>query len=260
MPTLQSIPIPLRRRSSIRRSTDADIVEIHKWIEDQKARDVHGTFHLNWKLTKKCHEEGKLIVYIDGSSGKPVAYQWGALLTSGILEVRDDMRGKGIGKKMVQRRIADAYKKDECLLHIQCKPSTSIAFWQKMGFKLLPSVGWNTYAYRILEKQHELPSESKPVLVQIHFYPSTRMWAKDAALLFSIAPTAAQTSDGVVHLAERVFYFDEFHIDERNPFVEIVVDGNLRLNESAANSNAHRIGITRCRNGFFIDKILPRTT
>lgn len=256
MPTLPSIPKPHRRRSSIRRSTDADIVEIKKWIEDQKASDVHGTFHVNWELTKKCHEEGKLIVYIDGSSGKPVAYQWGALLSSGILEVRDDMRGKGIGKKMVERRIADAYKKDECLLHIQCKPSTSIAFWQKMGFTLLPSAGWNTYAYRILEKKHELPADSKPVSVDIHFYPSNRMWGQNVAPLFSITPLAIKTSDNVVHLAERVFYFEPFHPDERNPVVEIVVDGNLHLNESAANSNAHRIGITRCRNGFFIDKIL----
>ncbi|MFZ6689304.1 GNAT family N-acetyltransferase [Undibacterium sp. SXout11W] len=260
MPTLPSIPIPRRRRSSIRRSTDADIVEIKKWIEDQKARDVHGTFHHNWQIMKKCHEEGKLIVYIDGSSGKPVAYQWGALLTSGILEVRDDIRGKGIGKKMVERRIADAYKKDECLLHIQCKPSTSIAFWQKMGFKLLPSVGWNTYAYRILEKEHELPADSKPVLVCVYFYPSNRMWKQGSAPLFSIAATAAQTSDGVVHLAERIFYFDPFHSDETNPVVEIVIEGKIHINKYATHAEAQRSGVRQCRNGFFIDKIYPLTT
>jgi hypothetical protein len=124
---------------------------------------------------------------------------------------------------------------------------------------LLPSVDWNTYAYRILEKKHELPADSNPVSVSIHFYPSAKVWGENVAPLFSIAPLAVQVSNSVVHLAERIFYFEPFYPEERNPVVEIVVDGNLCLNESAANSNSHRIGVTPCRNGFFIDKIFPRT-
>jgi GNAT superfamily N-acetyltransferase len=127
---------PRRRRSTIRRSTDADIKAIYNWLVTQDAQELSGTFLCNWNLTEKCHHERELLVYIDGETSEPVAYQWGGLLQPGILEVRYDMRRKGIGKKLVERRIAQAYKLDQCLLLIQCKPSTSIPFWKSMGFTL----------------------------------------------------------------------------------------------------------------------------
>lgn len=55
---------------------------------------------------------------------QPVAYQWGGLLRPDILEVRNDMRGRGIGKELVEHCLALAADAGEDILYIQCKPST----------------------------------------------------------------------------------------------------------------------------------------
>ena len=78
-----------------------------------------------------------MIVYVDGKTGSPVAFQMGCLLHPGILEVKHDMRGRGIGRKLVEYCIERARERNECILKIQCKPPTSIPFWKKMGFRLL---------------------------------------------------------------------------------------------------------------------------
>lgn len=243
-----------RRRSTIRRSTNADIAAIYVWLVEQASRDVPGTFLCNWTLTEKYHREGKLIVFVDGESGVPVAYQWGSLLSSGILEVRHDMRGRGIGKKLVERRISEAYKREECFLHIQCKPWTSISFWVHMGFTMLESARGN-YAYRILEKKYELPVDGIPVSVSIRFFPEERNWNEDAVPLCTAMPEAVRSDDNIL-LAERVSYFELLYPMAQDPVVEVKVDGVLIYCQKAKYENAQRLGILRCRNGFFIDRLL----
>jgi GNAT superfamily N-acetyltransferase len=144
-------------RSRIRRSTEDDLRAIHAWLLDQDARNVPDTFMCNWELTKDQHEKGKMLVYFDGTSGQAVAYQWGSLVHPGILEVRQDMRGQGIASKLVRHRIRQAYRRNQCILVIQCKPSSSIPFWQRMGFILFGSKMGKNFAYRILQKKLRLP-------------------------------------------------------------------------------------------------------
>src|SRR5882724_10133776 len=160
-----------RGKSRIRKSTSKDLRFIHYWLLDQQSKNVSGSFLCNWNLTLKSHKEGKLLVYIDGASGQPVAYQWGSLIHPGILEVRHDMHGKGIGSKLVRHCMAQARKSDQCILVIQCKPSSSIPFWQKMGFTMFDSQRGENYAYQILEKRHQLPRDGLPVKVAVRFFP-----------------------------------------------------------------------------------------
>src|ERR1700733_389251 len=163
-------------KRTIRRSTNRDLQAIHKWLVDQGARNVEGNFLCNWKLTKESHEEGNLLVCIDSKSGTAVAYQWGGLIGPGILEVRHDMRRKGIGRQLVEHRIGEAYESNQCCLYIQCKPSSSIPFWKRMGFTLLKSTNEDHYAYRILERKHNVPAHGTAVDVAIHFYPEDKKW------------------------------------------------------------------------------------
>lgn len=248
---------PSRRRSTIRRSTDADLKAIHLWLLAQSKRNDPDTFLCNWRLTKDCHRDGELLVYVDGESGVPVAYQWGGLIRPGILEVRYDMRGKGIGRRLVERRIREAYKRDLCFLLIQCKPSSSIPFWKRMGFTLFNTVDGENYAYRLLKKTHQLPTEAAPVSVAIRFYPENRKWSENVAPLCIAKPAAVRTPDNVVHLSERVFCFKELYPDTRDPVVEIEVSGQLLYCDKAKYEEAQRIGVRRCPNGFFIDHVFP---
>lgn len=246
-------------RSSIRRSTEADLQAIHAWLSEEKSRGVPGNFLCNWSLTEAKHREGRLLVYVDGASQLPVAYQWGGLIRPGILQVRHDQRGKGIGRKLVQRCIANAEKKDECLLFIECKPSTSIPFWQSMGFTLLDDDGSNSNAYRILERRNQLPSDSKPVEAVIHFYPEERKWDKTTRPCCSATPATAMTANGIVHLGERVFFFEDLYGDVGDPVVEIVIDSKNYYFDKAKYDQARYLGLRRCTNGYFIDAIRAST-
>lgn len=244
-----------RTRSSIRRSTRADIRPIHAWLVREEARGVEGNFLCNWRITKERLKERRALVYVNGADRVPVAYQWGGLVYPGILQVRHDMRHKGIGKKLVVRCVAQAYKRDECLLLIECTPSSSIPFWQAMGFTLLDDT--KRTAYRILEKKHELPADGNIVRADVRFYPEDRLWNESISPYDAAASVAARTPDGVIHLSERVFCFKDLHPEGRDPVLEVVIDGQPRFLDKAKRPEAERIGIRGCPHGFYIDRIHP---
>ena len=98
-----NIPPKDMKTGFIRYSTDIDLEEILLWLEDQDRASVDGTFHCNRNLTIESHNAGELLVYIDSETNKAIAYQWGGLITPGILEVRADKRRQGIGKALTKK-------------------------------------------------------------------------------------------------------------------------------------------------------------
>jgi predicted N-acetyltransferase YhbS len=257
-------PPPRRRKSPIRVSTKDDIEAIRQWLEQEEAAAIRDNFLRNWSLTLKAHQEHRLIVYVDPVSDVAVGYQWGGLLEPGILQVRSDMRRRGIGRKLVAHRIAQAKRKDEGLLFIQCKPETSIPFWLSMGFKLLESSDeGGAYAYQVLEKTLELPPCGKPVDVSIRFYPEEAKWRTDTQPVTAATPAAMVYADGTIRLAKRVHLFSRLYPDARDVVVEIVVNGEVRYRNKAKYDETTLIGVQRCSNGYFIDRIVtpkPRSS
>lgn len=246
------------RCAHTRRSTDEDIEVIHRWLVRQDAAGVQGTFLCNWGLTLERHKEGELLVYIEPGTGEAVAYQWGSLIRSGILEVRADRRRQGIGEAMVRHRLAEAFDRDEDLLTIQCKPASSVPFWRRMGFETLQGEGGNTYGYRALRRQLNLPAEGSRVAVSIEWLPESCKWDRNTVATKSFVPAAVQTDDGTVHLAERVHAFDGLPGQARtgDVVVRIVVAGEERYFDKAKYDEAAWVGVQRCRNGYYVDSIL----
>ncbi|MGB8166501.1 MAG: GNAT family N-acetyltransferase [Chthoniobacteraceae bacterium] len=239
----------------IRRSTDQDMQAIRSWLE-QECQQGQTNFLVNWSLTEERHQRGELIVYIDGASELPVGYQWGGLICPGILEVRPDMRGRGIGRKLVMRRIAQARRRNECLLVIQCKPSSSIPFWQKMGFTLRVGGKTEGLAYRILRKRNRRPAGAEPVDIRVCFYPEERKYSGDLiAPLHTPVTSAFRLPSGVIRLTERVFVFPILHPGADDAVIEITVAGQCLYLDKAKYSGAERLGVARCQHGFYIDEI-----
>lgn len=249
-----------KRRSSIRRSTSADIHAIHAWLVEEEEQGVHGNFLSNWRIIRAAHDEGDLLVYVDGESGVPVGYQIGGLVLPGILQVRSDFRGKGVGRKLVNHCVKRALKTNECLLWIECTPRTSIGFWTHMGFMLLDKGGGGNYAYRILQKQHALPVDGRPVDAVLRFFPEECKWRDGVQPHTTSSPMAVITSDGIVHLAERTYFFENLYPMAGDLVAEVMIDGSLRYRDKAKYKDAQQIGIYRCTNGFYIDKVHPVPT
>ena len=244
-------PTPQPRLSPhIRQSTDADMEAIHTWLQEQQRAGVHGTFLCNWRLTRESHDEGKLQVYVDPESQTPVAYQWGGLLRPGILEVRHDLRGRGIGKEFVEHCLAQAAQAGEYILCIQCKPSTSIAFWRGMGFQLDDEGGRESYATRMARESLELPKDGDPVQVTLEWFPERRKWEA------STLPVLAQAIEGrllggEVWLSERALC--PGRIEDGDAVLRVTVDGQEWYCDKAKYERAEELGVERCSNGYFIE-------
>lgn len=251
--TAPGAPPPL-----LRRSTPEDVQGIHAWLRRQEASGVHGTFLCNWELTRKQHEAGELLVCVDSATGEAIAYQWGGLIHPGILEVREDWRGRGIGKLMVDHLLDAAYQAGEDLLRIQCKPSSSVPFWKRMGFEMLDNERGKTYGVRVIHRNLDLPDDGEPVQMTIEWFPETRKWHPETAALATHSPKAVRTSDGDVFLAERVHWFSTLPgLDRQGGVVlRIVVDGREIYCDKARYPDAEDLGLKQCRNGYFLDCIL----
>jgi GNAT superfamily N-acetyltransferase len=247
----------LATRSTIRHSNSGDTQAIRTWLTEEEARGIPGNFLCNWTIIESAHRNRKLLVYVDGRSKQPVAFQLGGLVRPGILQVRNEFRRQGIGKKLVERCISLAYKQNQCLLLIECKPSSSIPFWESMGFTVLTGDPGKNQAYRILPKPLSLPEDGIPADVSISFYPEKRQWQHDVCPHVTFAPMATTTDDGTIFLGERILFHEGKVAAVGDTVVEIVVDGEIIYLNKAKYEDAAAIGLVGCPNGYYMDKIVP---
>lgn len=239
----------------IRTSTERDFKAIADWLRAQEDQGIADSFYCNLEIIEASHKKGEMLVYLDGTTGCPVAFQLGGLILPGILEVRHDVRGRGIGRKLVEHCIETARAKNECLLKIKCKPDKSIPFWERMGFRQINPEGERKLAYRIIDKHHDLPANGTPSKVVIGFYREDRQYSPEPQALQSSSPDAVRTVDGIVHLRRQVQFFPGIYSDVRDAVVSINVEGETLCCEKAKYPLPRKLGVQRCTNGYFIDRI-----
>lgn len=246
------------RRSSIRRSTDQDFATIRRWLEDEDARGLPGNFLCNIEVIERAHDEGELLVFIHGKSGEAVAFQLGGLIRPGILAVRHELRRQGIGRKLAERCIVLAKRRNQPLLYITCEPPTSIPFWQAMGFTILPDRGRRSVgAYRVLEQRLSQPADGQPVDVDIAFYPSSKRWNDSIEPYVIRRSSACRTADGVIHLDRRIAFHEAVVEGHDDLVVEVTLDSQRLYMDKAKYEESASLGVIRCTNGYYIDRIDP---
>lgn len=239
----------------IRLSTDQDLAAVHVWLIDEGSRGVYDNFLCNWTVVVDAHVRRMLLVCIDEMSGLPVAFQLGGLIRPGILQVREEFRGKGIGKSMVEHCMALATNDCQPLLEIECKPETSIPFWMRMGFQLTKRKNGRNHAWRVVEKKLILPEQGKSADVVVRFFPESRDWSNDTPPYVSHLVVGKHDSSGVIHFYKRILFHEMEFLHEGDLFVEIEVDGKRVFHDKAKRDEAEELGLIRCRNGYYIDQI-----
>lgn len=235
----------------IRYSTDIDLEEILLWLQEQNRKEVHGTFFCNRNIVIECHNENKLIVFIDTETNKPIAYQLGELTSPGILEVRVDKRGQGVGKKLVEYRIKEARDSDKCLLRIQCEPESSITFWEHMGFQLYE----RNYAYMLLDKKHVLPEGGVNCQIKICFFPEERKWNDSTPPIKTFTPIAVKNSDGFIYLSNRIAFFNTRDRVDHDTVISIHIEGEQVYLDKAKYEEARELDVKYDNGTFYLDRI-----
>ena len=243
---------------SIRKSTDQDLTEIHSWLVQQTKDNIHGTFLCNWNLTQKCHEEGRLIVAIDSSNNEVIAYQWGGLKFPGILEVRNDKRGLGIGRKIVEYCIEQASNEGVNALHIQCTPESSRPFWEHMGFIVYDED--DRHAYKMIDHfQCSCPQSANTISVRIRFFPEFSIWKEDTPHISEYNPTVWKSDHGVLQLEKRISVFTELNDWAGDPVVEVCIGDKQIYIGKAKHNGAEDLGFICEYGSIYIDQMwLPQ--
>ena len=125
-----------------------------------------------------------------------------------------------------------------------------------MGFTILSdSDDQRTFAYRVLDKKHPLPSDADPVHVSIRFYPERRKWETNVAPLLAVTPAAVHTLDNVIFLGERIACFDRMCPGIKDLVVEIEIANHVQYCDKARYPAALGFGVKNCTNGFYIDYV-----
>lgn len=124
-----------------------------------------------------------------------------------------------------------------------------------MGFVTVTKLNLNdsTFAYQILSQCHRLPKSAKPAKVEVAIY--YELQRSKITPYSRVRPTAVQTPDGVIHLAERIVCFTRLHPNVGDPIFKIAVNGVIRFCDKAKRPQAEALGIQRCSNGYYLDRI-----
>jgi GNAT superfamily N-acetyltransferase len=231
----------------LRLSTDENLNEIEQWLNEQECE----TFLCNFDLTKEKHFNEELLVYCEEDTDIVIAYLW---LDFGILEVKKSHQNQGIGKSFVTDALE--YIKNKKLFHylkIECTPETSIPFWKKIGFNFY----YDNYAYFIIEKQLNLPSEGDIVEIIVKQYVEAKDYNKSLKPLI-INKQKAIKLNNKIYLSERIIICQIHKIWNGDAFIEILVNGNLIYKDKAKRPDGRLMGIKDEQNSFIIDNIIIR--
>ena len=232
----------------IRLATDKDVEKIHQWLMVQETEGIQESFLCNWDLTYEIYLKGKLFVYIDENSMNPVGYMWPDF---GIVEVANNMRGKGIGRELVEYGKTNALNSDISVLNIECSPMSSIPFWEKMGFTIYE----DNKAYFILEKKLEVNNDGDLIPIEINFYPENKKWELDTKPEESFNAYAILDNKGVIYFYNRISVFTEDKEWRGDPVVEIIVNGKQVYLDKAKYSKAKTLGVIHADRAYSIERL-----
>lgn len=211
---------------SFRLATGDDMKHIQRWLEEQNSRQVHGSFWCNWKATQNVYKDGGILVCVDENTNFPIAYMWSNF---GIIEVKEDCRGLGIGKLLVEFAIEKARFNNEYVVDIECEPSSSVPFWKKMGFHFYSDV----QAYRLLERSFRLPENGELIEIEVSFYHQSRKWNAEERALAVFKPEAVLADNGTIYLGTRVGEFCYRDKWGEDPVVGITLKGKTIFMDKA---------------------------
>lgn len=255
-PLVQLTPLLTGTMREIKQASNADMKAIMQWLEAEDEQGVDGNFLCNWQVIAAHQAKSDCLVCIEGDH--PIGFFAGGLTLCGILQVRNEFRGTGVGSALVDRAIKDSISKGSHLLVIECAPIESLSFWESKGFTRTSDDEYakHIYATRILKKTKDLPQTASDVDVEVRIFPGEKIWEPKTLPESIHRPRAKRSSDGLIHLSESVLFFSALPPRRlEDPAVEILVEGKTVFLEKAKRPSGQDMGIQPCENGYQINSL-----
>lgn len=231
-----------------------DLAIIESWLPDPSI--VTDTLSMNWRITRREFERGRLRVWEDRVSATPIAYFWGTLdSTNSVLEVHPEYRRGGVARAIANYLIDVALASNSPLLEIDCPNDSAVNFWREMGFQVDETHSGPYFGHRgrrILTPIQQLPA-GPTVAVNVRFLPQKAAF-EDAIFtpIVEWSGLGVRTSPAMVVLPVQVAAFDLE--DGENLAVELVLAGKCVYRGVAKYGEEY--GVRRCENGFVIGTLI----
>jgi GNAT superfamily N-acetyltransferase len=107
----------------IRKVTNRDLTAVRHMLEQEEAAGVMDNFLCNWNVVESYQRQRLLIACFDDQE-RVAGFLAGGLYRIGILQVRHDLRRRGVGRALV-KEAARLAKRSKPVPYIECDPSSA---------------------------------------------------------------------------------------------------------------------------------------
>ncbi len=109
--------------------------EIEVWLKEEREKTNDG-FYCNWKVIKQAFTKGQMYCAVVNKEALGFLVWWKSGSDGGIdiLEVHPKLRGKGVGRRLVEATLTKLGKEGVSAIYLECQPPTSEPFWRHLGF------------------------------------------------------------------------------------------------------------------------------
>ena len=238
-------------------ATEDDLRLILGWLQREYEEDGEGFWCNRGVITRSFHEDHNL--WVIREAGEAVAFQVGDYGTD-IVCVRKDRRGRGYGTTFVHFSVDRALEDDVNVLKGECSPTSSLPFWEKMGFERYEDPNAWVAVRRVLHRDHDIPVDLPEVEVIVSFYP------EDAIYLSEVSPFKVHRliggllDSGKVRLPCRVIGLTDGAYP-KDLVVKVEAGGVQLCFCKAKYDEAQAVGVQRGRESasYYIDEVVTTT-
>ncbi|HEV8513326.1 MAG TPA: GNAT family N-acetyltransferase [Cyclobacteriaceae bacterium] len=134
------------------------IREIERWLIKEE-QDTGEGFYCNWKIITSAFKNESIatISENDRAVGFVCWHESGLKATIDIAEIKPAMRGRGLGKILINQLLGCLKLRNIVVVDLQCAPPSSEPVWRQLGFETFPertrsynSSGSNVELYKSL--------------------------------------------------------------------------------------------------------------
>lgn len=134
------------QQPSFRRASEHDLELILQWLRQDHPKERDGSFWSNRNMIREGQRVGDLSVLAVEDGRSPIAFCLCSDACIDLFAVRRSARGQGLGTRLASEVIAEAVRRGLPGLWCDCWLSSSIMFWQSLGFA---AVGTNSGIERV---------------------------------------------------------------------------------------------------------------
>lgn len=242
--------------SEVQAVTEQDLNVILGWLQREHEEDGEGFWCNRNMITRSLRENGNFLVIRE--DGEAVAFQVRQHDSmTGILCVRKDRQRQGYGTALASFSVTRAYKNNVNVLYRECTPSSSLPFWEKMGFERYGDSSPPITVRRVLHRKNDIPTNLPTVEVTVGFYPEEAAYKLDVSPFKVHQLTGGRLENMRVKLPCRVIGLN----DDAHPYdlvVKIEIHGDKLCFCKAKYDDAKAVGVQRGVESasYYIDEIV----